>query len=63
VLWNKFRFHQIKDLVQFRHCIFKRINNKKQAVFLRLVLSMGYEKDIFGSFAYDFELSQKLIFG
>jgi len=26
-------------------------------------LSMGYEKDIFGSFAYDFELSQKLIFG
>lgn len=23
----------------------------------------GYEKDIFGSFAYDFELSQKLIFG
>jgi hypothetical protein len=27
------------------------------------LLSMGYEKDIFGSFAYDFELSQKLIFG
>lgn len=27
------------------------------------ILSMGYEKDIFGSFAYDFELSQKLIFG
>lgn len=26
-------------------------------------MSMGYEKDIFGSFAYDFELSQKLIFG
>lgn len=26
-------------------------------------LSMGYKKDIFGSFAYDFELSQKLIFG
>ena len=26
-------------------------------------VSMGYEKDIFGSFAYDFELSQKLIFG
>jgi len=23
VLWNKFRFHQIKDLVQFRHCCFK----------------------------------------
>jgi len=23
----------------------------------------GIEKDIFGSFAYDFELSQKLIFG
>ena len=22
-------------------------------------MSMGYEKDIFGSFAYDFELSQK----
>ena len=30
---------------------------------LLFVLSMGYEKDIFGSFAYDFELSQKLIFG
>ena len=46
VLWNKFRYHQIEDLVQFRYCcflqfrhrIFKRINNKKQAVFLRLVL-------------------------
>ena len=31
--------------------------------FFQLLLSMGYEKDIFGSFAYDFELSQKLIFG
>ena len=32
-------------------------------LFFLNIMSMGYEKDIFGSFAYDFELSQKLIFG
>ena len=34
--------------------------NKEQylAIPLLISLSMGYEKDIFGSFAYDFELSQ-----
>ena len=38
-------------------------NAKSRPCDLLFVLSMGYEKDIFGSFAYDFELSQKLIFG
>ena len=36
---------------------------KKHSENRALFVSMGYEKDIFGSFAYDFELSQKLIFG
>lgn len=35
----------------------------KPSGFKAFPVSMGYEKDIFGSFAYDFELSQKLIFG
>ena len=42
---NKFRYHQIKDLVQFRYRIFNSATVflnvstiKKQAVFLRLVL-------------------------
>lgn len=41
------------------------VNNKlkKDLLLQVLFMSMGYEKDIFGSFAYDFELSQKLIFG
>ena len=25
------------------------------------IMSMGYKKDIFGSFAYDFELSQTIL--
>ena len=32
VLWNKFRYHQIGDLVQFRHRIFKRINKKTSRI-------------------------------
>ena len=41
VLWNKFRYHQIKDLVQFRHCIFKRINNKKTSRISTTCLGAG----------------------
>ena len=29
MLWNKFRYHQIKDLVQFRHCCFKMYQQQK----------------------------------
>ncbi len=41
----------------------KAANDIKKHLPKQVLLSMGYEKDIFGSFAYDFELSQKLIFG
>ena len=35
---------------------------KKEARRSVLLLSMGYKKDIFGSFAHEFELSQKMIY-
>ena len=56
-----FRRQVCSPLVRFPLFIFA--NAKSRPCDLLFVLSMGYEKDIFGSFAYDFELSQKLIFG
>lgn len=47
-----------------KHSFLRQIPLKKDLAYAKsFFLAMGYEKDIFGSFAYDFELSQKLIFG
>ena len=74
IKWNEINPHRRSDFTRRRRISRPQgisqipkgiyfVEKKALANASAFFMSMGYEKDIFGSFAYDFELSQKLIFG
>jgi len=56
ILSVKFQYALKFLLTRFKSCLIKNKKHLKGALYF---LSMGYKKDIFGSFAYEFEPSHK----